>query len=611
MKNVLGKYKKLTESKSLKEYQEKIKIKDDITLYEHLIQLLRNVINYISDDIILEKTFFGVYKLLNYIDETIENIKVKEEINTIKIYYLMEEVISKIKEVDKSKRFSNEKIVIYKEIANRLENIELNISYNKENINKTSLNNYSIIKHLLIEIKDLTSSEKVIKENGYLINAYNNENDNIINTLVDLYIKELVNYMNQDINYNLCYYEAVISEILSNKKIKIDKNIIKQNINKCFQLLVENESIQYRKRIKMIQWINHLINILEDRNYKVGISTINNLYNINTSFDYAVIEEGKLYYQLCQSKYLDIDTKDFIISIDDSDNYNRDDAFSISKDNDKYLLKIYISDPNSLYDMNSLTMQEARNRSQSIYLPDRTLEMFPNQTIRNILSLDAGKRRLARVYTYLLGEYGEILDFSIEKRPIIVKRNLSYQEVNDSFYEQSKITKTLILLRELKDVISNNYNSLDEVNSESLIEVLMMFNNINVAKYFKEHNLPLPYRYFEYKKQNPFEGFNQTDENTKKIIKIIKSINSTAYFSSKPLHHDAINTDYYCYSTSPNRRYADILVNECQDKLYFKNLTDKEYYLFEEYLNNEINYLNQKNLQLNEYYKKYAKTLNK
>lgn len=611
MKNVLGKYKKLTESKSLKEYQEKIKIKDDITLYEHLIQLLRNVINYISDDIILEKTFFGVYKLLNYIDETIENIKVKEEINTIKIYYLMEEVISKIKEVDKSKRFSNEKIVIYKEIANRLENIELNISYNKENINKTSLNNYSIIKHLLIEIKDLTSSEKVIKENGYLINAYNNENDNIINTLVDLYIKELVNYMDQDINYNLCYYEAVISEILSNKKIKIDKNIIKQNINKCFQLLVENESIQYRKRIKMIQWINHLINILEDRNYKVGISTINNLYNINTSFDYAVIEEGKLYYQLCQSKYLDIDTKDFIISIDDSDNYNRDDAFSISKDNDKYLLKIYISDPNSLYDMNSLTMQEARNRSQSIYLPDRTLEMFPNQTIRNILSLDAGKRRLARVYTYLLGEYGEILDFSIEKRPIIVKRNLSYQEVNDSFYEQSKITKTLILLRELKDVISNNYNSLDEVNSESLIEVLMMFNNINVAKYFKEHNLPLPYRYFEYKKQNPFEGFNQTDENTKKIIKIIKSINSTAYFSSKPLHHDAINTDYYCYSTSPNRRYADILVNECQDKLYFKNLTDKEYYLFEEYLNNEINYLNQKNLQLNEYYKKYAKTLNK
>ena len=611
MKNVLGKYKKLTESKSLKEYQEKIKIKDDITLYEHLIQLLRNVINYISDDIILEKTFFGVYKLLNYIDETIENIKVKEEINTIKIYYLMEEVISKIKEVDKSKRFSNEKIVIYKEIANRLENIELNISYNKENINKTSLNNYSIIKHLLIEIKDLTSSEKVIKENGYLINAYNNENDNIINTLVDLYIKELVNYMDQDINYNLCYYEAVISEILSNKKIKIDKNIIKQNINKCFQLLVENESIQYRKRIKMIQWINHLINILEDRNYKVGISTINNLYNINTSFDYAVIEEGKLYYQLCQSKYLDIDTKDFIISIDDSDNYNRDDAFSISKDNDKYLLKIYISDPNSLYDMNSLTMQEARNRSQSIYLPDRTLEMFPNQTIRNILSLDAGKRRLARVYTYLLGEYGEILDFSIEKRPIIVKRNLSYQEVNDSFYEQSKITKTLILLRELKDVISNNYNSLDEVNSESLIEVLMMFNNINVAKYFKEHNLPLPYRYFEYKKQNPFEGFNQTDENTKKIIKIIKSINSTAYFSSKPLHHDAIDTDYYCYSTSPNRRYADILVNECQDKLYFKNLTDKEYYLFEEYLNNEINYLNQKNLQLNEYYKKYAKTLNK
>lgn len=609
MKNVLGKYKKLTESKSLKCYKEKLNIKDDITLYEHLIQLLRNIINYVSDDTIKENAYFGIYKLLNYIDEAVENINDKEQINTIRIYYLMEEAISKIKQIDKSKRCSNEKIVIYKEIANRLENLELNINYNKENINKTSLNNYNIIKNLLIEIKDLTSSEKVIKENGYLINAYNNENDNIINTLTDQYIKELINYMDQDINYNLCYYEAVISTIFENKKIKIDKKTIKQNINKCLLLLEEYKDIGHRKRIKMFKWINHLINILDDRNYKPGMSTINNLYNINTSFEYAIREEGKLYHQLGQDKYLNPDTQDFILSIDDVDNYNRDDAFSISKENDKYKLKIYISDPNSLYEMSTLTMQEARKRSQSIYLPDKTLEMFPEQTIKNILSLDAGKRRLARIYNYTLSETGEVLDFKIEKRPIIVKRNLSYQGVNDSLYKQSEITKTINMLKELKDIISNTYNAPEEINSESLIEVLMMFNNINVAKYFKEHNLPLPYRYFEYKKNNNFEHFDQTDENTKKIIKIIKSINNTAYFSSKPMHHDALKTDHYCYSTSPNRRYADILVNECQDKLYFDKLTDKQYYAFEEYLNKEIDYLNQKNLQLAEYYKRYAKTL--
>ena len=123
MKNVLGKYKKLTESKSLKCYKEKLNIKDDITLYEHLIQLLRNIINYVSDDIIKENAYFGIYKLLNYIDEAVENINDKEQINTIRIYYLMEETISKIKQIDKSKRCSNEKIVIYKEIANRLENL--------------------------------------------------------------------------------------------------------------------------------------------------------------------------------------------------------------------------------------------------------------------------------------------------------------------------------------------------------------------------------------------------------------------------------------------------------------------------------------------------------
>ena len=609
MKNIIGKYKKLTESKSLKEYKEKLNIKDDISLYEHLMQLLRNAINYVSDDIITEKAYFGIYKLLNYLEEVVENIEEKEQINTIKIYYLMEETVSKIKAIDKTKRNSNEKIVIYKEIANRLENLELNINYNKENINKTSLNNYNIIKYLLIEIKDLTSSEKIIIENGYLINAYNNENDNIINTLVEQYIKELINYMDEDINYNLCYYEAVINTIFENKKIRIDKKIIQQNINKCLQLLTENKNIEYGKRIKMFQWLNHLINILDDRNYKPCISTINNLYNINNSFEYSIIEEGKLYYQLGQDKYLNPSTKDFIISIDDVDNYNRDDALSISKENDKYKLKIYISDPNSLYEMSTLTMQEARKRSQSIYLPDKTLEMFPEHTIKNFLSLDEGKRRLARVYNYTISENGEVLEFNITKSPIIVKRNLSYKGVNESLYKQSEIIKTINMLKELKDIISNNYSAPDEVNSESLIEVLMMFNNINVAKYFKDHNLPLPYRYFVYKKENNIENLNQADENTKKIIKLIKSINNTAYFSSKPMHHDAIKTDQYCYSTSPNRRYADILVNECQDKLYFDKLSDKEYYAFEEYLNKEINYLNQKNLQITEYYKRYARVL--
>ena len=88
MKNIIGKYKKLTESKSLKEYKEKLNIKDDISLYEHLMKLLRNAINYVSDDIITEKAYFGIYKLLNYLEEVVENIEEKEQINTIKIYYL-------------------------------------------------------------------------------------------------------------------------------------------------------------------------------------------------------------------------------------------------------------------------------------------------------------------------------------------------------------------------------------------------------------------------------------------------------------------------------------------------------------------------------------------
>ena len=56
-----------------------------------------------------------------------------------------------------------------------------------------------------------------------------------------------------------------------------------------------------------------------------------------------------------------------------------------------------------------------------------------------------------------------------------------------------------------------------------------------------------------------------------------------------------------------NDSYADILLNKYEDTFYFNSPSDKEAHLFETYLNDEVDYINDKILMLDRYRKKYEK----
>ena len=67
----------------------------------------------------------------------------------------------------------------------------MNIAYNV----KSSLivDNYNIIRYIMFELENMSYSESLIKNNPYLINAYNVLSDNVLNEVVDrllAYIKD-------------------------------------------------------------------------------------------------------------------------------------------------------------------------------------------------------------------------------------------------------------------------------------------------------------------------------------------------------------------------------------------------------------------------------------
>ena len=83
-----------------------------------------------------------------------------------------------------------------------------------------------------------------------------------------------------------------------------------------------------------------------------------------------------------------------IITIDDDETKERDDAFSIKKTDKRFEFGIHISDPSTLIKPDSILDKSARNNGSSIYLPEKTIPMLPSQFITEFGSLDPSKSRL-------------------------------------------------------------------------------------------------------------------------------------------------------------------------------------------------------------------------
>ena len=468
----------------------------------------------------------------------------------------------------------------------------------------------------------------LIYKYSYLINAYNlSNNNNIFNIVVDELLDSLDEYSKNNSTSDLYYFNDVLEILLLSPDIKRSEELIEKNIRKIIKKSENQKNLN--KKGKIISWYNHLVKELDYPGYKKSLEEISNLYNFRDDFNISVYEECELLkrdfrQKICCNK--DKFSKDYIISIDGDDTYDKDDALSIKKVNDNFFLTIFISDPFASCPINSLVMNEARNRSQTLYLPDKIIPMIPSEVVRKNLSLDENKNRFVRSYKYIIDKYGEILDFKIEKEVIRVSNNLTFSKANKIIKSNSnnpKLEETMANLLELKDILSKKYDVakiVDEVpksNSEKLIETFMKLNNYSVAKHFSDNNLPFVYRHHKLKQDFynkcpiDFDMMNKKDENNYgKILNSFDNICLSASYSMYDSYHEGLNLDFYCNSTCPIRRYADNLVNFCQDNFYYKTPTDKQYINLESQLKKEVDFLNEKDKETLEYYKEYIKFRN-
>lgn len=310
-----------------------------------------------------------------------------------------------------------------------------------------------------------------------------------------------------------------------------------------------------------------------------------------------------------------------VITIDGEKTLDIDDAIFVEKTGKLYSLTVYIADVSHYVKAGSKLDEDALKRGTSIYLPNKTLSMFPNKLCNDICSLKENKERLTIAINMIYDKKGKLQHKRIFKAIISSKKKMTYDKVNkvlkksdeDVTLEYKDFISELFLMEELalilrkrrekKHFLELNIPEFDFYIPSSLefdnismipykktiasviIEEFMLAANFNIAKTFYELEIPFIYRThgmpvlsnIDFKLKINYKKIFKSSKYLVKIIskklnkakknkKIILSYNvlnslTSAKYSPNATGHFALNTKYYCHFTSPIRRYPDLFIH--------------------------------------------------
>jgi len=308
------------------------------------------------------------------------------------------------------------------------------------------------------------------------------------------------------------------------------------------------------------------------------------------------------------------------VTIDGEDARDFDDAITVFKEQENYILYVHIADVSAYVKSGSAIDLEAYKRGTSIYMPEKVIPMLPEKLCNGVCSLRPNEKRLAVTVKMIFNGKGELTEKCFYKSIIESNHRMTYKEVQAIFEGDDKLInkysdvyEMLINARELKDkmlLLRDEKGSVDldvqeskvsvvegkisvesrlGLQSERLIEQFMISANVAVAEFVFYSEMPGIYRVHlppSAEKSENFlafinavgikQGKNKL-KYPKDYQKILNSLEGNslspvvnqvmlksmqkAEYSAQNQGHFGLNEQCYCHFTSPIRRYPDLIVH--------------------------------------------------
>jgi len=314
------------------------------------------------------------------------------------------------------------------------------------------------------------------------------------------------------------------------------------------------------------------------------------------------------------------------VTIDPEDAKDHDDAVHAEEDPDPvnpggYNLHVAIADVAAYVRPGSALDEEARERGNSVYFPDRVVPMLPERISNDLCSLRPGKERPAVAVRLVIGPDGHKIGHSFHRVMMRSAAKLSYVEAQaliDAAPQEAVERPEAPLLKSLhaayralkisrdkrgpldldlpeRKILLNDRGEVEAVitpprlNTHRLIEEFMILANVAAAETLEKRNLAFVYRVHDepaLEKLNSLEDFLASigikfgkgqviraalfnailgrvrgTQNEHIVNEVVLRSQAQAEYAVENYGHFGLNLRRYTHFTSPIRRYADLLVH--------------------------------------------------
>jgi len=284
----------------------------------------------------------------------------------------------------------------------------------------------------------------------------------------------------------------------------------------------------------------------------------------------------------------------YTFSVDEITTKDIDDALSLEYQDNFFILGIHIADVSHFISPGTLLDREALERGATVYLPQGKISMFPLELSEWKMSLREGRERPAFSLFFKLDEKFNIVEEEIRFTHIQVKKNYTYEQLDNAGDLPAEMKEILPILEMIADrrreerlkqgaIIIESPEVKPELgeggmirlkriekNSKSrrLIEELMILANEMAAIFCLKEGIPAIYRRHSPPKEplpTDMEFPNAEVRNYELRRRMPKSEISTS-----PSEHFALGLKAYTQVTSPIRRYQDLIMQR-QIKHYIQH----------------------------------------
>ena len=356
-------------------------------------------------------------------------------------------------------------------------------------------------------------------------------------------------------------------------------------------------------------------------NNDVEIHSILEEYNLPYEFTQKVINESELISEVITEKEINkrLDMRDILtFTIDGETAKDLDDALSVEWVDGKIKVGVHIADVSYYVKPNTAIDDEAYKRGTSVYLVDRVVPMLPEKLSNNLCSLNPHTDKLVYSFIFTLDNNGKVIDEQFCRGIINSNYRLTYTEVQKVIEggdtHTSELKNAILSLHKYATKIRKNRskkNSLqfrgtevkfdldenkkpvgvyftEQKESNWLIEEFMVLTNRRVCEFITKAGVITLHRTHDMPDQTKLESLKTfvesigykldiSDEETvkdnlNKLLAEVKGsseenvINSLvvrcmakANYQTKNIGHYGLGVEYYMHTTSPIRRYPDLI----------------------------------------------------